>query len=82
MDQVNEGITRRALERDEHKEYTLLVDPTIIEADKRDAQMIYLGCRGYRPVVATLKELGVPLCLTRLTSYPASDYHSALRSPG
>jgi len=27
-----------------------------IEAQKRDAKMTYLGVKGYRPVVATLKE--------------------------
>jgi len=33
-----------------------------IEAQKRDAKMTYLGVKGYRPVVATLKETPVVIC--------------------
>ncbi|MGR3310723.1 MAG: transposase [Candidatus Brocadiales bacterium] len=34
------------------------MDPSIIEAEKREAMMTYLGFKGYRPVIATLKETG------------------------
>ena len=64
MDRVNEGIARKVLRRDHRRSYTLLVDPTIIEAEKREAQMTYLGVKGYRPVVATLKELGLVIAST------------------
>jgi len=47
------------LSRDDRTGYTLIVDPTIIEAKKREAQMTYVGVKGYRPVVATLKEHGL-----------------------
>jgi len=33
-----------------------------IEAQKRDAKMTCLGVKGYRPVVATLKETPVVIC--------------------
>jgi len=36
------------------KSHTLIIDPTIIESHKREAQMTHLGFKGYRPVVATL----------------------------
>jgi len=47
------------LTHDDRTACTLLVDPTIVEADKREVQMTYLGVKGYRPVVATLQELGL-----------------------
>jgi len=59
MERVNDGIARRVLRRDDRKGYTLIIDPTIIESHKREAQMTYLGVKGYRPVVATLKENGL-----------------------
>jgi len=43
------------------KGYTLMADPTVIEAGKREARMTYLGMKGYRPVVASLKENGLVL---------------------
>ena len=59
MEKVNDEIAQELLSRDEQDGYTLIIDPTIIEADKRDAKMSYLGIKGYRPVVATLKETPV-----------------------
>jgi len=59
MQRVNTAISKRVLSRDDRTGYTLIVDPTIIEAEKRDAQMTYVGVKGYRPVVATLKENGL-----------------------
>jgi len=59
MQRVNAVISKRVLRNDTHTGYTLIVDPTIIETEKREAQMTYLGVKGYRPVVATLKENGL-----------------------
>jgi hypothetical protein len=49
------------LKRDDRQGYTLIVDPTMIESHKREARMSYLGFKGYRPVVATLKEIGLAI---------------------
>jgi len=59
MERVNDAIGRKVLRRDDRKGYTLIVDPTMIESGKREAQMSYLGFKGYRPVIATLKEIGL-----------------------
>lgn len=56
MERINDEITREVLKRDETEKYTVIVDSTIIEADKRDAKMTHLKVKGYRPVVASLKE--------------------------
>jgi hypothetical protein len=61
MERVNDGIVRKVLRRDDSKGYTLIMDPTFIESGKREAQMTYLGFKGYRPVVATLKENGLAI---------------------
>lgn len=61
MEQVNDELVRTVLKKDLRTGYTLIIDPTIIEAEKRDASMTYLGFKGYRPVVATLKENGLAL---------------------
>jgi len=59
MEKTNTSICRDVLIRDQgNDDYTLIVDPTIIETGKREAQMTYWGYKGYRPVVATIKELG------------------------
>lgn len=49
------------LKRDDRKGYTLIVDPTLIASDKREAQMSYLGFKGYRPDIATLKEISLAI---------------------
>jgi hypothetical protein len=61
MERVNEEISRKVVKRDDREGYTLIVDPTMIESHKREAQMSYLGFKGYRPVVATLKEIGLAI---------------------
>ena len=61
MEKVNDSIVRKVLKKDEREGYTLIVDPTIIESGKREARMTYLGFKGYRPVVATLKEIGLTI---------------------
>ncbi len=59
MERVNEGVVKKVLKREGRKGYTLMADPTVIEADKREARMTYLGMKGYRPVVASLRENGL-----------------------
>jgi hypothetical protein len=59
MERLNDGIAKKVLKREDRKGYTLIIDPTIVESEKREAQMTYLGCKGYRPVVATLRENGL-----------------------
>ena len=61
MARINASLFRGILRRDKRNDYTLIVDPTIIETGKREAQMTYLGYKGYRPVVATIKELGISI---------------------
>lgn len=61
MERVNDGITKKVLKKDDRKSYTLIIDPTMIESWKRQAQMTYLGFKGYRPVVATLRENGLAM---------------------
>jgi hypothetical protein len=59
MERINDGVLERVLKTEERKGYTLMVDPTVIESAKREARMTYLGVKGYRPVVASLKENGL-----------------------
>lgn len=61
MEKVNDSIVRKVLKKGEREGYTLIVDPTIIESGKREARMTYLGFKGYRPVVATIKETGLAI---------------------
>lgn len=55
--QVNGWIVRQRLRRDERKGYTLWVDSTLIEGEKREAEMTYKGFKGYHPLLAGLKEM-------------------------
>ena len=59
MDKVNAAIVKKIIASDHRSEYTLIVDPTFIFADKREAAMTYEGSKGYRPVVCILAELGI-----------------------
>jgi hypothetical protein len=61
MEGVNDGVVKKVLKREEREGYTLMADPTVIEAEKREARMTYIGVKGYRPVVASLKENGLVL---------------------
>jgi len=58
---VNRQIVRRALNADEVADYTLDIDATQIEAEKRDAKWTYKGARGYMPIVGHLAENGLVL---------------------
>ena len=54
---INRWIVRGRLRQDKREEYTLWVDSTLIESEKREAQMTYKGYKGYHPLLAGLKEL-------------------------
>lgn len=56
---VNRELVRIGLERDGLSEYTLDIDATQIEAEKRDARLTYKGERGYMPIVGHLSENGL-----------------------
>jgi hypothetical protein len=58
---VNRGLVDRQLSRDERSDYTLDIDATLIEAEKRDAAMTYKGFKGYAPLVGHLAENGMVL---------------------
>lgn len=59
MEIVNRAASSKIIRKDKRNSYTLIIDPTIIEAEKREACMTYLGVKGYRPVIAVLKELDI-----------------------
>lgn len=59
MERVNIAVARKIIRKDKRKRDTLIVDPTIIEAEKKQAFMTYLGVKGYRPQIAVLKELDI-----------------------
>lgn len=59
IEKVNTHISQKIINKDKRKTYTLIIDPTIIEAEKQEAKMTYLGVKGYRPVIAAIKELDV-----------------------
>lgn len=43
---VNKAINQKIIKKDKRKKYTLIIDPTIIEAEKKEAHMTYLGVKG------------------------------------
>jgi len=56
---VIEKATGKALRLHDSNEYTLWSDPTLIEAEKREAKMSYKGFKGYKPILTAFKELSV-----------------------
>ena len=56
---IMDKIAINVLKNDKNKEYTLCIDPTIIESNKLEAHKTYMGYKGYRPVIATLLELPI-----------------------
>jgi hypothetical protein len=61
LGQVRDALTARLLRRDGVEAYTLDVDATLVEAEKRDAQWSYQGVKGYMPLLGFLVE--TPVCL-------------------
>jgi len=62
MSRVDEEVAGTIWQRQATAEYTLDVDATVIEAEKREAQWTYKKVRGYQPILGFLAENGV--CLT------------------
>jgi hypothetical protein len=62
LTRVGEEVAGTIWKRLATSEYTLDVDATVIEADKREAQWTYKKVRGYQPMLGYLAENGV--CLT------------------
>jgi len=58
---VNRVLVDRQLSREERSDYTLDIDATMIESEKRDAAMTYKGFKGYAPLVGHLAENGLVL---------------------
>ncbi len=56
---VNRRILKRALKDDKNTGYTLDIDATGIEAEKKSARMTYKGYTGYMPIVGHLAENGL-----------------------
>lgn len=61
LGQVRDALTARLLRRDGVEAYTLDVDATLVEAEKRDAQWSDQGVKGYMPLLGFLVE--TPVCL-------------------
>jgi len=59
LEHVIEKATGKALRLHDSNEYTLWSDPTLIEAEKREAKMSYKGFKGYKPILTAFKELPV-----------------------
>ena len=62
MRAVDEEVAGAIWKRTGTADYTLDVDATVIEAEKKEAEMTYKGLRGYQPQLGYLAETG--LCLT------------------
>ena len=52
LGEVNRDLIRKATRREAPWKATVDIDATVMESDKREAQVTYLGSRGYQPVVA------------------------------
>lgn len=58
---MREALAARLLRRDGITAYTLDVDATLVEAEKREAHWSYQGVKGALPVLGVLFE--TPVCL-------------------
>lgn len=59
LGKVNRQLLKRGLKGDRIENYTLDIDATGIEAQKRSAKMTYKGFTGYMPMVGHLAENGL-----------------------
>lgn len=59
LQKVNQRLLKRAMKHDGIDGYTLDIDATGIEAEKRSAKMTYKGFKGYMPIVGHLAENGL-----------------------
>jgi hypothetical protein len=56
MEILNRDIARWSMKREERSEYTLDMDTTLTEGDKKDAYYTYKGFKGYAPILGHLEE--------------------------
>ncbi len=56
---VNRKVLKRSLKFEKSKKFTLDIDATGIEADKKSARKTYKGYKGYMPMVGHLAENGL-----------------------
>lgn len=61
MEGINTEVVQKILVKDKEERYTLDVDATVIEAEKKEAQWTYKKVKGYQPILGFLKENS--LCL-------------------
>jgi Transposase DDE domain group 1 len=61
MQRINDELIKKALKKIGQRSLTLVSDPTIIKAEKRDAKLTYEGYKGYRPAIAVIKEAAIIL---------------------
>jgi len=61
MEQINGEVAEKVCLKEKDKDYTLDVDATVIEADKKSAQWTYKNLKGYQPILGFITENG--LCL-------------------
>jgi len=61
LGEANVELVGRMLAREDRSDYTLDIDATLIEAEKRDAAFTYKGFKGYAPMVGHLAENGLVL---------------------
>lgn len=60
LNRAQEEMSRKLLKMDKTEEYTMYIDPTIIDLSyKSEAQMTYTGVRGDRPILVGLRELPI-----------------------
>lgn len=59
LGKINHHLVREVILRDKHNSYTLDVDASIIESEKKDAKVSYKGEKGYQPQMGFLFELGL-----------------------
>lgn len=59
MRQVNEYLCRRIVAGSKIQEFTLDIDATLIETEKRTAEKCYKGFRAFAPLLSFLAELGL-----------------------
>ena len=58
LDKINSSMTIRILKKAKEEEFTLDIDATEIEANKRDAEYTYNKVKGYMPMLGFIPELG------------------------
>jgi len=58
LDKINNNMTIKILKKAKEEEFTLDIDATEIEAEKREAKYTYNKVKGYMPMLGFIPELG------------------------